>query len=161
MPEKNARPNSYRGLASPFVRSGADFDQYLAVRLVLLSRQLKDSGSHQQQNREQQLIRFHIGRLVGHPYHSLKSPACSCISTTTKKPHDSENRAAFIGHYPRPSRLTTCRALFRLLLQHRPPTSVEVLGKKDQARCPCHTESAKIPWAPSPSVVFQKGLTFQ
>jgi hypothetical protein len=40
-------------------------------------------------------------------YHSLKSPACSCISTTTKKPHDSENRAAFIGHYPRPRRLTT------------------------------------------------------
>ena len=80
MPEKNARPNSYRALASPFVRSGADFDQYLAVRLVLLSRQLKDSGSHQQQNREQQLIRFHIGRLVGHPYHSSNSPACSCIS---------------------------------------------------------------------------------
>ena len=40
-------------------------------------------------------------------YHSLKSPACSCISTTTKKPHASENRAAFIGHYPRPRRLTT------------------------------------------------------
>ena len=55
------------GLGITFVRSGADFGKYLAVRLVLLSQQLKDSGSHQQQNREQQLIRFHIGRLVGHP----------------------------------------------------------------------------------------------
>ena len=48
-----------------------------------------------------------IAWLVDRDHGSLNSPACSCVSTTTKKPHASENRAAFILHYPRARRLTT------------------------------------------------------
>jgi hypothetical protein len=44
-------------------RLGADIGRRLPVRLVLLSGQLKDSGTQQQQNREHnQPILFHIGK---------------------------------------------------------------------------------------------------
>ncbi len=52
----------HTGLGIAFVRSGADFGQHLAVRLVLLSGQSKDSGTQEEQNCEQEAIRFHIGR---------------------------------------------------------------------------------------------------
>jgi hypothetical protein len=37
---------------------------------------------------------------TGESVHSLKPPACSCVSITAKKPHGFPNRAAFIGGYP-------------------------------------------------------------
>jgi len=61
--QEECRPESFLGFGIAHFRSSADFGHQLAVRLVLLSGQLKDSGTQQEQKREHQPILFHIGRL--------------------------------------------------------------------------------------------------
>src|SRR4029077_4459212 len=62
--QEECRPESFLGFGIAHFRSSADFGHQLAVRLVLLSGQLKDSGTQQEQKREHQPILFHIGRLA-------------------------------------------------------------------------------------------------
>jgi hypothetical protein len=77
----------------------------LPFNLALVIRGL--ASPRERKKRLAEARKKHWAKRLRRRYHSLKSPADSCVSTTTKKPHDSENRAAFIGHYPKPRRLTT------------------------------------------------------
>ena len=81
------KTKSILGICITCFRLGLNFLNLFAISFDLLSGQLKERGTQQQQKREHQLIHFHIGRLVGSQWESASPRTDSlCASGGFGKP---------------------------------------------------------------------------